>query len=212
MAEPVAAPRFSAILLAAGPSSRLGRSKQLATYEGEALVRRAARLIIGLSPERLLAVCGHEAEQVEAQLAGLELETVRNANWSQGMGASIVCGARAMPEGPEGILVMVCDQWRLDGVELARLVRHWRADPSKIYVANWKESGALVSGPPVMFPGSLLRQLRGLSPQRGARQVIDGNMEIVDYVEVPSAACDLDRAEDLERMLRDEGKPFSADA
>ena len=63
-----------------------------------------------------------------------------------------------------------------------------------------------------MFPGSLLRQLRGLSPQRGARQVIDSNMEIVDYVEVPSAACDLDRPEDLERMLRDEGKSFSAGA
>ena len=212
MSETADTPRFSAILLAAGPSSRLGRSKQLATYEGEALVRRAARLIIGLNPERLLVVCGHEADQVEAELAGLELETVRNANWSQGMGASIVCGARAMPEGTGGILVMVCDQWRLDEAEVAQLVRRWQADPSRIYVANWKESGALVSGPPVMFPGRLLRQLRGLSPQRGARQVIDGNMEIVEYVEVPSAACDLDRPEDLDRMRRDEGKPVNGDA
>ena len=212
MSEAVATPRFSAILLAAGPSTRLGRSKQLATYEGEALVRRAARLVIGLEPERLLVVCGHEADQVEAELAGLELETVRNANWSQGMGASIVCGARAMPEGTGGILVMVCDQWRLDEEEVARLVRRWQADPSRIVVANWQESGALVSGPPVMFPGQLLRVLRGLSPHRGARQVIDGNMEIVDFVEVPSAACDLDRPEDLDRMLRDEGKPVSEDA
>ena len=64
----------------------------------------------------------------------------------------------------------------------------------------------------MIFPGRLLRVLRGLSPHRGARQVIDGNMEIVDFVEVPSAACDLDRPEDLERMLREEGKPVSGDA
>lgn len=212
MIDTNALPPFSAILLAAGPSSRLGRSKQLATFEGESLVRRAARLVLGLGPERLLVVCGHEAERVEAQLEDLKLDTIRNPNWSQGMGASIVCGARAMPEGSEGILVMVCDQWRLDAGEVARLVQFWRADPSRICVANWQESGALVSGPPVMFPGRLLRVLRGLSPQRGARQVIDGNVDLVEYVEVPSAACDLDRPEDLERMLRDQGKPVSEDA
>ena len=212
MTEATGAPRFSAILLAAGPSSRLGQPKQLATFRGESLVRRAARLVLGLGPERLLVVCGRDAERVEAQLDGLELETIRNANWQQGMGASIVCGARAMPEGTGGILVMVCDQWRLDEAEVARLVRRWQADPSRIVVANWQESGALVSGPPVMFPGHLLRVLRGLSPHRGARQVIDGNMDIVEYVDVPSAACDLDRPKDLERMLRDQEKPVSEDA
>lgn len=209
MAEPVAVPSFSVILLAAGPSSRLGWPKQLAAFEGESLVRRAARLALGLGPDRLLVVCGHEAERVEAELEGLELETVRNANWSQGMGASIVCGARNLPEGPEGILVMVCDQWRLDPQEVAGLVRSWRAEPDKVFVASWKEGDAYVSGPPVMFPGHLLSVLRGLSPQRGARQVIDSNIEIAEFVEIPSAACDLDRPEDLDRMRRDEEKPVS---
>lgn len=209
MTEPITLPSFSAILLAAGPSSRLGRPKQLAVFEGESLVRRAARLALGLGPERLLVVCGHEAERVEAQLEGLDLDTVRNANWSQGMGASIVCGARNLAEGPEGILVMVCDQWRLDAREVAGLVGRWRAQPERVFVANWKEGGAYVSGPPVMFPGHLLRVLRGLSPQRGARQVIDSNMEITEFVEIPSAACDLDRPEDLDRMRRDGETPVS---
>lgn len=211
MAEPVTVPSFSAILLAAGPSSRLGRPKQLAIFEGESLVRRAARLVLGLGPERLLVVCGHEAERVEAQLAGLELETVRNENWGEGMGASIVCGARNLPTAPDGILVTVCDQWRLDAKEVAGLVERWRAQTERIFVANWKEGSAYVSGPPVMFPGPLLSVLRGLSPHRGARQVIDSNMEIAEFVEIPSAACDLDRPEDLERMLRDEEKPVSGD-
>ena len=56
--------KLAAILVAAGPSSRLGQPKQLVEYEGESLVRRSARLLheadgVG---EHIIAVTGFEAE------------------------------------------------------------------------------------------------------------------------------------------------------
>lgn len=189
--------RLAAILLAAGPSSRLGYPKQLVRVAGEALVRRTARLTLELCPEPLYVVCGYESDKVIQELAGLELKTIFNRDWEEGMGGSIVAGARALPEELDGILVMVVDQWRLEASELNSMVQAWRADPGNLYVANWKEGAAYVSGPPVIFPRHLLRELRSLDKHRGARQVIDNNMEIVEFVELQSAAWDLDRPEDL---------------
>ena len=194
-------PRLAAIVLAAGPSTRLGYPKQLVKVEGEALVRRTASLVLGLEPEVLLVICGHESEKVGSELGGLKLEMIYNHDWKQGMGGSIVAGARALPEGLDGILVMVCDQWQLEAGEMRLMVEAWRSNPERIRVANWKEGAAFVSGPPVIFPGHLLRDLRAMDKRRGARQVIDSNMEIVDFAEVPSAAWDLDRPEDLKLIL-----------
>ena len=201
MNESNVAPRLAALLLAAGPSTRLGYPKQLVRVEGEALVRRTARLLLDLEPEVLLVISGHESEKVGSELGGLKLEMVYNHDWKQGMGGSIVAGARALPEGLDGILVMVCDQWRLKAGEMQSMVEAWCSNPERIRVANWKEGAAFVSGPPVIFPGHLLRDLRAMDKHRGARQLIDSNMDIVDFAEVPSAAWDLDRPEDLKLIL-----------
>ena len=61
---------LAAVLLAAGPSSRLGRSKQLVEIEGEALVRRTARRLTELDLCRVNVVTGCDADAVGGELAG----------------------------------------------------------------------------------------------------------------------------------------------
>lgn len=193
-----------AILLAAGPSSRLGQPKQLVEFEGESLVRRSARMLTELVSGPVVAVTGSESERVAAELDGLPVNPVLNPEWKLGMGGSIACGARHLPRYPPGILVTVCDQWWLSTADLKKLIDAWGAKPSCIHVACWKEHNAHVSGPPVIFPGRLRGDLKGLEKGRGARQVIDRFMDIVEFVELQSAAHDLDRPEDLEKLRNPE--------
>jgi CTP:molybdopterin cytidylyltransferase MocA len=80
------------------------------------------------------------------------------------------------------------------------MVAAWSSDPSRIYVACWKEGAADVSGPPVIFPGRLVPELKSMQEQRGARQLIDRYIDIVEFVEMQNAGYDLDRPEDLERL------------
>jgi molybdenum cofactor cytidylyltransferase len=200
VAAPVAAPVLAALLLAAGPSTRLGQPKQLVRLGGESLVRRTARLLLSLRPVPLVVVTGHEASRVEAELEGLPLEVVYNRHWAQGMGASINAGARTLPLGPEGVLLTVCDQWRLESADLARLTIHWISDISRICVASWREGEAYVSGPPVIFPRKLIPELKSMQVNRGARQLVDRYMELVEFVDLQNAAFDLDRPEDLARL------------
>lgn len=194
---------LGAVLLAAGPSSRLGRSKQLVRVNDETLIRKTARLVLGLGADHVTVVSGCGADLVEAELEDLPVSVVFNRDWQQGMGSSINCGVRFMPQGVDGVLLMVCDQWRLENDDLNRLLEAWQSDISKIYVACWDEGAAFVSGPPALFPRKTIPELKSMQPNRGARQLIDRYMDIVEFVKMENAAFDLDRPEDLERLSAD---------
>ena len=192
---------LAAILLAAGPSSRLGHPKQLVRFEGETLVRRSARLLADVVDGPVVVVCGCESERVSEQVADLPVQTVTSPDWELGMGGSISFGARFVPRFSDGIMVAVCDQWLLSRDDLDRLLKAWRSARQRIHAACWSEGAAHVSGPPVIFPGRLHGELKGLEKSRGARQVIDRHIDSVDFIEMESASCDLDRPEDLARLL-----------
>lgn len=192
---------FAAILLAAGPSSRLAQPKQLVKFDGESLVRKAVRLILTQQPLSITVVTGSHAESVEREIGDLPVNMVCNRDWERGMGASLSCGARNVSEDVDGILIMVCDQWRLAADDLSRLISDWRSDISRIMVSCWSEREAFVSGPPIVFPRKLKQELKYVQVDRGARQVIDRHMDIVEFVTIENAAWDLDRPEDLEKLM-----------
>ena len=210
MMEIPGARNLGVVLLAAGPSSRLGQPKQLVEVDGECLVRRSARLALSLLPASVTVVSGCEAERVQAELGGLPVGMVFNRGWANGMGASINCGVRFMPGDVDGVLLMVCDQWRLDDTDLKRLFLQWSTDISKIYLASWKEGEAYVSGPPVIFPRKLIPELKCMQENRGARQLVDRYMDIAEFVEMENAAWDLDRPNDLERVNPRSGRDPSS--
>ena len=185
-------------MLAAGPSSRLGQPKQLISIHGESLVRRTARLLLSMDIASVTLVSGFDAKNVESEVEDLPLDIACNHGWEQGMGSSISCGARQMLQNPDGVLMMVCDQWRLEKDDLSRLISAWYSDISRLYVTCWNEGKAFVSGPPVIFPRKTIPELISVQPHRGARQVIDRNMEIAEFVKLDNARFDLDNPEDLE--------------
>ena len=191
---------LAAVLLAAGPSTRLGQPKQLVRFREETLVRRAARMLCEAAAGEVIVVTGCEADKVTRESTGLPVRAVFNREWEKGMGGSIACGARNLASVPDGILVGVCDQWLLEASDLQKLVSSWMDAPDRIHVASWKEGAADVSGPPVIFPGRLKGELKGLDRGRGARQIIDRYIECVEFVPLESAALDLDRPSDLDRL------------
>jgi len=191
---------LGAVLLAAGPSTRLGQPKQLVRIDGECLVRRAASMLLELELGAVAVVTGCGADAVRSELEGLPLVLAFNRNWERGMGGSISHGVRNLPRGLDGVLVTVCDQWRLQTVDLDCIVAQWLSDISRICVACWDEGKAFVSGPPVIFPRPVIPELKFLQANRGARQVVDLHMDIVEFVKMPNAAYDLDRPEDLAKI------------
>ncbi len=184
-----------AILLAAGGSSRLGRSKQLLELHGEPLVRRAARQLIEVTP-RVTVVTGARVEQVSEALAGLAVEERHNPSWRAGVGGSIALAMGDFQAGTQAALILLCDQYRVVSTDLFRLVDAWRDAPDKITAARWEDN----FGPPVIFPDRFFTALARLRGDMGARQLLVEQRARVHFVDMPHAAHDVDDAGDLERL------------
>ena len=194
MAEP--ALNLGAILLAAGESSRLGQPKQLlksARWSNLALVRRQAELLLKKNFSAVVVVTGSSNSAVEAELDGLPVQLCHNENWKKGMGTSIACGIRAMPERVRGALVLLCDQWQIVDADLQNLCDEWTQHPTSAVISIWTDS----SGPPTIFPRVLFDPLARLNGNKGARRVLSRFTGEVRYLTVDNAAYDIDVASDI---------------
>jgi molybdenum cofactor cytidylyltransferase len=189
---------LGAILLAAGGSARLGQPKQLLRKGGETLVARSAKTLLEQDPESLIVVTGCEADAVEHELRGLPLTVVRNQNWAGGMGNSLACGVDKLPLQIEGVLIMLCDQWRITSTDLESLITTWASDISRIVAASWE--GA--HGPPVIFPRSMFPELSAIEGDAGAKSVLAKHRDMAEFVNINNARFDLDDEAGLKIMLQ----------
>ena len=78
----------SAVVLAAGASTRMGTQKLLLPFGGEPLVRRAVRQVCAAGFDDVLVVLGSEHEATLAALDGLPVRHAINTQFASGMGSS----------------------------------------------------------------------------------------------------------------------------
>ena len=187
---------FACLLPAAGGSERLGRAKQLVRFRQQSLVRRSARLLLDLRPALCLVVTGADQRAVSIELDDLPLRQVYNPDWESGMASSIAAGVDALPEQVGGVLILLCDQWRVTLDDLASLLEHWRQTPERIAAADWAGG----PGAPAIFPRRLFTSLAALSGDSGAKVLINKELDSVIRVPMQAAADDLDTAEELAIM------------
>ena len=79
---------ISAVILAAGASTRMGSQKLLLPVGGEPLVRRTVRQVCDAGFDDVLVVVGSDWEQTLAALDGLPIRYAVNAEFASGMGSS----------------------------------------------------------------------------------------------------------------------------
>jgi molybdenum cofactor cytidylyltransferase len=153
------------IILAAGGSQRFGQPKQLLTWQGEPLVRRAALTAqrAGLSP--VIAVVGAHAGQVEKALDGLEVQIARNADWQNGQSTSVRAGVEAIPAESGAVIFLLVDQPRVSP-ELVRALAATHRQGLASIVAPLIEGRR---GNPVLFDRDLFPALLTLSGDQGGR-------------------------------------------
>lgn len=189
-----------AVVLAAGASKRLGTPKQLLSWHGEPLVRRAARAATEAGLWPVVVVLGARADEVRAALAGLPVATVANPGFASGIGGSIKVGLHRLrvcsPE-VKGVIFVACDQPLVQPAHLAALAAAAQAGGKPIAASAY--GGAL--GIPAFFDASVFPELLKLHGDAGARGVIAREAARVASVPLPGGELDVDTPEDWKRAL-----------
>jgi molybdenum cofactor cytidylyltransferase len=178
---------LAAVVLAAGASKRLGRPKQLVTFDGRSLLQHAVDKCLPVCRLGVVVVTGAEREAVGETLRGEPVLVVHNSAWRDGLASSITTGIAAVPADSKAVLLMLCDQPKLSSAELAQLVSVW----SSRYGATF--------GAPAIFPRAVFPMLEALRGDRGAKSLIEQLADTI-LVDLPGAELDIDRPEDLDRL------------
>lgn len=172
----------TAIVLAAGASSRFGASKQNLVFRGETLLGRAIRIAREAGCERVLAV-------VRPGDSSFGAEGVENAKADQGLSTSIRAGVLAA--GGTRVLITLCDQPLITADHLRALL----ATGAPIVATSYADT----IGVPAVFDARFADELTTLTGDRGARSVLEAHRTEVVAISFENAAVDIDTPADWER-------------
>lgn len=191
--------RFGAVILAAGGSRRMGRPKQLLPIEGSPLLLRTVQTVLASPAWPVVVVLGHAADTLRPLLARLPVQVVHNAEWSKGLGSSILTGIQILERfstSLDGALIALADQPHLSSSAIGRLSSVFRG-PDSIAAARYSDA----TGVPVIFGRSYFPELLALQPEHGAQRLLRAHAACVAAVDLPELAVDLDTPEDYQRFL-----------
>lgn len=190
----------TAIVLAAGGSTRLGRPKQLLTRDGETLVHRVVRLAAGTHPARLVVVTGADEHDVAAALQVIAVDTgltyVANPDWAQGLSTSLAAAAHALCDTDAPALILVCDQPGLQHHHLCDLLDGAALSPCGCAATKHGER----LGVPAVVSADLLRGAGDLRGDAGLGARLSAR-EDVWALDAPDLALDLDTPADVREAV-----------
>jgi len=184
---------ISAVVLAAGASSRMGTQKLLLPLAGEPLVRRVVREVAAAGYDEVLVVVGHEHDAVLRALEGLEIRHTVNPDYLTGMGSSFRVAIGGL-SGSDAAMFALADQPLLASHDYRKLVDTYREHPGGIVSVRYGD----VTAPPHLFDRQFFPELERL--EHGARPVLQRHRDATTILRfAPELLLDVDTPEDYER-------------
>jgi molybdenum cofactor cytidylyltransferase len=196
-------PGVSAILTAAGESTRMGRPKALLPWHGATLLEYQVRCLVDAGVAEVVVVLGHRSEAVAPYIKGSGVRHVVNPDYRLGKTTSIKAGLRAIAPDADAILLLAVDQPRTKDII------------SKVIAAHMEKNAVITSpryqghgGHPLVFSASLKGELERISEEKqGIREVFQAHRHEVAEVEIddPMVRLDLNTPQVYEEARRHYG-------
>lgn len=193
---------ISAVLLAAGASSRFGAAdKLLAHIGGTPLVTRVAEQICQVEFAEVVAVVAPPpaGDEVAAALRQLPVRIVVNLDASRGMGTSISCGVAEVRDLTAGIMIIPGDMPGITTSLLRSLVALYQSTNGTCIVQPVTTSGEQRN--PVIWPPDLRSDLSSLDGAAGGKHLLaEHRSRIATYAASSRVFEDIDTQDDLQRF------------
>lgn len=190
--------RVTAVILAAGQSSRMGQTKQLLPWGETTVLGQVLRTVQETAVHNTLVVTGHEAEKVEQIAIQEGAETVFNPDFASGeMVSSLKTAVHHLPDHIAAVLVVLADQPMVETGTITQLLE-----------AYWQQKGDLIApsfagqrGNPVLIDRTYFAELLDLPPGAAPRHLLrrhEADLHLVS-VDSDSVLRDLDHPGEYER-------------
>lgn len=201
---PDRAENISALILAAGASSRMGSFKPLLPLENEPVIARVAGIFRTAGIADIRVVTGFAADRLIPVLANLGLSWTVNDDYSRGMFSSIQAGVRALGRDCRAFFLLPADMPFVRPATVGRLLAAFEqdgegADGKRSVVYRPHYGGR--RGHPLLITAALIPEILAFSEPGGLRVLLARlDRGIVDIeCDDPGILIDLDTPEDYRR-------------
>jgi molybdenum cofactor cytidylyltransferase len=193
---------LSAIVLAAGMSTRMGQNKLLLDFKDKPLIAHAVDTLLASEIDEVIVVLGNEADKVREKLRGKPVRLVENPDFREGLSSSVRAGVNAVSRQADGIMVYLADQPLLEPADVNRILRaftHAKEVSKSIIVPFFNGQ----RGNPVLLDSSYREAILGVIGDVGCKGVIKRYPDQVFVVEMESdhVVRDVDTNEEYEGVL-----------
>jgi molybdenum cofactor cytidylyltransferase len=194
-------PMVAAVILAAGSSTRMGAVNKLTAPLGKStVVRHVAEACLASAARLVYVVTGHQAEDVEAALAGLAVRMVYNPAHRQGMSTSLRCGLQSLPAAADAVVVCLGDMPKVSPAVIDALIARFaeaRCTGEGPVICTPVSAGR--RGNPVLLDRAFFPEIFEIEGDVGARPLIAAHEAQVREVDVPDDAIltDVDTPDQL---------------
>jgi molybdenum cofactor cytidylyltransferase len=194
---------ISAIVLAAGASSRMGQAKAALPLgqTGETVVARVVRTLLEGGVPNVVVVAGAHIDAVRGAMPRHEsrARVIEHLGWEQGQLSSLLAGLDAIDDPLlEAAVVTLVDVPLVRSATVAEVIAAWRRTRAPIV----RPADGNRHGHPVIFDRSIFADLRSADPDTGAKAVFAIHRERILNVEVNDAGAfeDIDTPEDYRKI------------
>lgn len=196
----------SAVVLAAGRSSRMGEPKQLLRLGGRLMLEQMLENVRRSGVEEVVLVLGFAAETIRREIPQMLLDAVRivmNENYESGMASSLRAGLEAVSATMNAALIVLADQPFVRPETMRRIFDVHHNSGAKIVIPLYNGK----RGNPVLLDRSIFSEAMGLSGDVGCRAIFENHSDAMACVEVddPAILADIDTREDYDRLRSGSG-------
>lgn len=192
--------KIGLIILAAGAATRMGRPKQLLSYQGRSLILHAVEVALASLCQPIIVVLGAYAEQIKPELMLKAVQVVENSQWQEGMSSSIRAGISMLLKTNsklDAVIISLADQPLVSPQIFNQLIQSYQETQKVIVASKYNET----TGVPALFSKALFPELMQLEGDKGAKALIQKYLETGVILLIPEAAIDIDTPDDYKQLL-----------
>lgn len=170
---------ISAIILAAGKSTRMGYPKALVNFGGRPFLHNVTENFSRAGIENVLVVLGHQSEKIATELALPPHSFVVNEKYEMGQFSSLQAGIRELDDETEGAFLALVDQPQIGAEVIRGLLASFSVNPKHIVLPTYRGK----RGHPTLFPRKLFEEIKTAPPTISARDILTKHQSDILEVE-----------------------------
>lgn len=191
---------ISAIVLAAGLSTRMGQFKPLMPYQTKKIITVLIETLLNSDISTITVVTGYLADLIKEELTPYAINMVYNPRYNEGMHTSVICGVENIPENSDALMLFLGDQPHISSPLINKLIDFYQLSTKGIIIPSFSHR----RGHPIIIDRKYFSDSLNLNSKEGLKQLINDNSYDIDYMLVndDDVLFDIDTPKDYEELLQ----------